>query len=237
MNGTPPPQRAAVAPERSTLAEYVATLGRHEDGSPIKEAVKWFLTSVLVPVERRQARKIAGAKRPLRLHQGCANHYLEGWVNLDLYRPGRRLDLRWDLRRGVPFPDESVDAVFSEHLLEHLPLEAGLHLLAECYRVLRPSGILRIGVPDLGRYVRSYVDGDTFISMVRPGRPTPALALIEPFFRHGHRSMYDFETLRLALSEAGFNEIERSKAGESRIDPAPDSAARAAETLYVEATK
>jgi len=49
--------------------------------------------------------------------------------------------------------------------------------------------------------------------------------------------MYDFETLRLALSEAGFKEIERSEAGTSRIDPAPDSVARAAETLYVEATK
>lgn len=222
--------------ESSPFAEYALSLAS-DDQSPFKEAAKWLLTTMLAPVERRRARKMVKSTPGLRLHQGCADHYLDGWVNLDLYRPGRRLDLRWDLRRGIPFPDGSIDAVFSEHLLEHLPLRAGLKLLAECHRVLRPAGTVRIGVPDLGRYAHSYVAGDSFIATVRPGRPTKALAFVEPFFRHGHRAMYDFETLALALNDAGFDSIELSKPGQSRIDPVPDSPGRATETLYVEATK
>jgi hypothetical protein len=62
------------------------------------------------------------------------------------------------------------------------------------------------------------------------------MALGEPFFLHGHRTMYDFETLQYALEKSGFDVVERSKSGSGRIDPSPDSPLRRAETLYVEAT-
>jgi hypothetical protein len=83
--------------------------------------------------------------------------------------------------------------------------------------------------------VRSYCDtsGD-FLEKVRPGRPTPMLALQEEFYWHGHQTMYDFETLALVCKAAGFESIERRGFGDTRLTPIPDSDFRRLDTLYVE---
>ena len=195
---------------------------------------KYLLTMAAIPMERRRARRHL-TRRSLRLHLGSSTNRIPGWVNVDLLRPGRRLDLYWDLRRPLPYPDGSVDAVFSEHLFEHLEFDDGIRLMTECRRVLRSGGIMRVGVPDLGRYVASYLEQDNLIDTVRPGRPTRAIALGEVFFLHGHRCMYDFQTMRVAMERAGFVGLVSSKSGAGEIHPNPDSPSRADETLYVEA--
>lgn len=46
----------------------------------------------------------------------------------------------------LPFPDESIESIISHHMMEHIG--AGfLNLMDECYRVLKPGGVLRIIVP------------------------------------------------------------------------------------------
>ena len=89
------------------------------------ECAKYLLTLGVMPVQRRHARRLQ-SMTPLRLHLGSSTNRLYGWVNVDLLRPGRALDLYWDLRRPLPFRDVSVDAIFAEHLLEHLPFPAGV---------------------------------------------------------------------------------------------------------------
>lgn len=195
---------------------------------------KAALTTVMLPLQRKRAATLA-ASRPIRLHLGSAANLLDGWVNIDLFRPGRRLDLYWDLRRGIPFPAHTVEAIFTEHLFEHLTLDQGIDLMRECRRVLTAGGVLRIGVPDLERYVASYLGQDDLIEDVWPGRPTRATGFGEVFFIDGHRMMYDFETLEYALKQSGFDLVERSQYGAGRIQPCPDSESRKAETLYVEA--
>jgi len=195
---------------------------------------KYLLTLVVMPVQRRRARRLQSVS-PLRLHLGSGSNSLPGWVNVDLLSPGRPLDLYWALRRPLPFLDASVDAIFAEHLLEHLPFPAGVGLLRECRRVVRPGGIVRVGVPDLDRYIASYLGRDDIIERVRPGRPSRALALGEPFFLYGHRCMYDFDTMQRALIDAGFTSVEHSSFGRGRLQPSPDSIGRRDETMYVEA--
>jgi predicted SAM-dependent methyltransferase len=198
------------------------------------DAIKFWLTAAAAPNQRRRARRLAD-RGILRLHLGSSANRLPGWINIDLLRPGRRLDLYWDLRRGLPFPSGSAEAIFAEHLFEHLTYGDGKVLMRECARVLRPGGTLRIGVPDLDRYVASYLGEDDLIDRVRPGRPTRAIALGEPFFLYGHRCMYDFETLNRACVDAGFSAVERSAFGQGRVIPSPDSVSRRDETLYVDA--
>ena len=62
-----------------------------------------------------------------------------------------------DLRRGIPFPDGSVDAVYHSHVLEHIDRSAVPGCLAEIRRVLRIGGVHRIVVPDLELVVRNYL--------------------------------------------------------------------------------
>ena len=98
--------------------------------------------------------------------------------------------------------------------------------------------MLRVGVPDAEAYLRSYVDqDDQFIERMRPGRPTPMLAVQEVFQHHGHPSAYDRDTLVFLFEAAGFTGAERRPAGESDLDPCPDTPGRLAETLYVEAVR
>ena len=141
--------------------------------------------ALLAPVERRKAGRLLAEARPLRLHLGAGTHRPPGWVNVDVL--GMAPDLAWDLRRRLPFPDGAAEAVFLEHVLEHFTLAAGLDLLDECRRVVRPGGIVRVGVPDFGRYLESYAGDGDFVERLRPGRPTRLLAVGEVALGHGHR--------------------------------------------------
>lgn len=87
---------------------------------------------------------------------GCGQHISTEWINLDLVS-GVRGVTRHDLRQGLPFSANQCDVVYHSHLLEHLtPTEARAFLL-DCYRVLRPGGILRVVVPDLEGIARAYL--------------------------------------------------------------------------------
>ncbi len=181
---------------------------------------------------RRQARALEG-RSLLRLHLGSGGNNLAGWVNIDLV--GAHADLDWDLRRPLPFADGTAAAIFLEHVLEHMTLEEGMTVLRHCRRVLAPGGVLRVGVPDAGLYASGYVKGRGALERLRPGRPTPMLALSEVFQEHGHVSAWDGETLCLVVQEAGYQAPEVMPGGSSRIQPAPDSDVRIPETVYVEA--
>ena len=201
----------------------------------LRQAAKVHGTALLAPVERRKAGRLLTEVRPLRLHLGAGTHRPLGWVNVDVV--GMAPDLAWNLRRPLPFPDGAAEAVFLEHVLEHFPLAAGLDLLDECRRVLKPGGIVRVGVPDFGRYLESYAGDGDFVERLRPGRPTRLLAVGEVALGHGHRSVWDAETLELALRESGFPDARRRAFGDSALEPTPDNAAREPESVYAEGTR
>jgi len=198
-------------------------------------ALAMSATDLRRPWDRRRADTIS-RRGPLRLHLGSAWQPIEGWVNVDLV--GHPVDLTWNLARGLPFPDGSAEAIFHEHLLEHLPWEAAARLLDESFRVLTGGGVTRIAVPDAGRYLLSYTKGgEGLINEYRAGRPTRMIAVHEVFHLHGHRSAWDGETLDLFTRAAGFEECEARAFGASRLDPCPDSPHREQESLYFEAVK
>jgi predicted SAM-dependent methyltransferase len=219
-NRTKPVQRGAVARVARGVLPW-----------EVRQRGKLVATQALSPRERRRAERLAAAGG-LRLHLGSGNHHLPGWVNVDVF--GNPCEILWDLRSPLPFPDGSVDAAFLEHVLEHFDLASGLTLLEGVHRVLRPGGILRVGVPDLGRYMQSYAGDGTLIEELRPGRPTPLLAVAEVTQAHGHRSAWDADTLVTVLREAGFDDIRACAPGESALDPVPDSESRAGESIYAE---
>jgi predicted SAM-dependent methyltransferase len=193
---------------------------------------KQLATSALSPYTRRRARAFEGSA-PLRLHLGSGGNNLDGWINIDLV--GAHADLAWDLRRPLPLARATAEAVFLEHVLEHLTVAEGIRALHLFLDVLVPGGILRVGVPDAGLYAASYVHEDPVLDQLRPGRPTRMLALGEVFQEHGHVSAWDGETLCLAVCEAGYEAATVMPGGTSKISPPPDSEGRIPETVYVEA--
>jgi len=201
----------------------VNTAAREGAKSVPRMIAKELLTTLSAPIAKRKASKLVASGERLRLHLGCGTIYIPNWINIDLARPGRKQDLDWDLRKGLPFPPNSVEAIFSEHTLEHMALPDTFRLLTECHRVLEPDGVFRVSVPDLALQITEYGDWKTGFDS-DPMRPlTPGLAVNEMFYFHGHRTMYDYETMRLLLLSAGFNHVERVSFGVSAINPCPDS--------------
>lgn len=91
------------------------------------------------------------------LNIGCGHVYHPGWTNIDV-DPATPEVMKADIIKGLPFPDNSFDVVYHSNVLEHLPSHMGNDMIRECYRVLKPGGVIRINVPDLEKICREYLN-------------------------------------------------------------------------------
>ena len=91
------------------------------------------------------------------LNFGCGGTFHADWVNLDSF-PASPTVIAHDLATKLPFEEGHFDAVYGSHVLEHFDSLGARNLLADCRRVLKPGGIIRIVVPDLEAIVRLYLE-------------------------------------------------------------------------------
>ena len=91
-----------------------------------------------------------------RLNFGCGTRHAPGWTNIDFHGDGIHVR-RVNLLTGFPFPDNSFEAAYSSHVLEHFTPQQGAFLVREACRVLKPGGTLRTVVPDLEASCREYL--------------------------------------------------------------------------------
>lgn len=92
-----------------------------------------------------------------RLNLGCGSQVHPQWTNVDIM-PRHPGVINHDLNKRLPFADASFEVVYHSHVLEHLTKEQGKAFVEECYRVLKPGGILRVVVPDLETIARLYLE-------------------------------------------------------------------------------
>jgi predicted SAM-dependent methyltransferase len=196
---------------------------------------------------RRQISSYLAEHADRKLQLGAGGHPLAGWLNTDLHDYGRPDELVYlDVRKPFPLPDASFEVVYSEHMLEHLSYADGQHCLRESFRVLRPGGKIRIATPSLERLADLYDEGDLqerYLSwaakMLDPElrAPLPG-AVLNNFFRSwGHRFIYDPQTLRHALGEAGFVDVQERPVGELERHLAEEPEFNEYETFVLEARR
>ena len=196
-----------------------------------------------------------------RLHLGCFDLPVAGWTNTDvtphlfvarvpgaascLYRLGKLNEQRIRQHRsGVfrnlhylnvgkrfPLKSDSVSAIFSSHMLEHLPPQVAENCLSECFRILKPGGVIRSCVPDLDYYVEQYRQND----------PEPFVdALFQTLENSGknrHYWMYNESSLIRALLALGFSRASRKEFQQGDCPNLADLDNRPQGTLFVEAIK
>ena len=157
---------------------------------------------------RRHASAAAADSPPARLHIGCGEQSLKGWINIDNQGlPG--VDQVLDVRRGLPF--SGVATIYAEHFLEHLSLDEGLAFLAECRRVLLPDGVLRLSTPNLDWVMQTHYRG----SAASPDDAREdAFRINRAFHGWGHQFLYNAATLESALAESGFERVEQLRYGQ-----------------------
>ncbi len=140
--------------------------------------------------------------------------------------------MKWnygDIAVGLDIEENSCDAIYCAHVLEHLSLEDADPLCRIPIRYLRSGGLFRLVVPDFEQQVAGYIANKNpnalpnFLTYTHLGRTTRAkrpLALIRELFGNSyHLWMWDYKALSHQLSEIGFREIRRCYFGDSR-DPA-----------------
>lgn len=191
----------------------------------------------------------------MRLNLGCGAVVADGWVNVD-YAVGARLrrvpvvgalvrrlgilNTDWDpgiivhdLRRPLPWADATADAIYASHTLEHLDRDDGRRMIAECHRVLKPGGLLRIVVPDLKGYMTEYADGRLSATEMlyelhvlgarQLGFGKEVFSILSG---SSHRCMYDAPALTALLTDVGFDSrvcapCDSAIPGIDRFEPAP----------------
>jgi len=141
-----------------------------------------------------------------KLHLGSGDNVLSGWANLDLLGGNGVLSL--DLTKPLPVDSNSIDFIFTEHFIEHITRAQGAGLLADCYRVLRPGGVIRISTPSLRKLVSEYTSGRVEEWGDVEWLPsTPCQMVNEGVRDWGHQFVYDHEEMHLLLKEVGFRQI------------------------------
>ncbi len=108
------------------------------------------------------------AKNGVYVNMGCGDHYHPDWINLDV-NPIPPHVKQWDVQKGIPMDSGSADVMYHSNMLEHLPRHKAIEFIHECYRVLKPGGIIRIAIPDLEQLARNYLKNLDDAAAGKPG--------------------------------------------------------------------
>lgn len=157
----------------------------------------------------------------------------------------RTQGIKWaDATKRIPLPDKSVEALYTCHMMEHLDQEEVRLFLKEAHRVLKPSGIVRVVVPDLRILIDGYLESGnaddliagTFLAVPKPKTLSQKLLHL----LNGHRNhhwIYDAASMSALLESCGFSNTQILKPGATTIpDPGELNLFDwEGESLYIEA--
>ncbi|HTY24713.1 MAG TPA: methyltransferase domain-containing protein [Desulfomonilaceae bacterium] len=200
-----------------------------------------FALSIYLSIRHQQSkgkiRKILRKKNNISIEVGAGSKRGQGeWVTIDM---NDICDIYWDLRRGIPFPDESVKKIYSSHFLEHLSFGEAQQFLDESRRVLVPGGQFSICVPNARLYLEAYVNGGSlddgrFFGHRPAYNHTTQIDVVNYIAYMGgeHKYMFDEENLLYILGAKGFKHPRARK-----FDATLDLLERDHESIYAEAEK
>lgn len=219
-----------------------------------------------------------------KVNLGSGTRCLDDWINIDnsfnarlakyprlrylLFKigilPKRYYEIPWsghikkiivhDVRKRLPFDSESIDFIYSSHLIEHLRKDEAEKLLTECFRVLKRGGLIRLSTPDLELIARNYIKevenirttkvkndyfpSEMFLETLGMTVEKNETGFYLKIFSSGsHKWLYDQFSLIALLESCGFVDIQKRgyKEGDCPdidfLDNRPES------SLYIEGRK
>ena len=208
-----------------------------------------------------------------RLNIGCGDTPSNGWTNIDnsisiklanypfltkflaLFRLLNTNQLKYidfckqnnviwaDVVNRIPFKENSVEAIYTAHMLEHLDRENSTKFLLNAKKVLKPGGVLRISVPDLKMLIDGYLKHgsadkfleDSLLTIIAPKTFFKKISLLFTGFRH-HQWMYDADSLINLLKNCGFVNVQEKSSSSSDIQNTEglNLDERSEESVYIE---
>jgi predicted SAM-dependent methyltransferase len=175
-----------------------------------------------------------------RLHWGCGGSAAPGWINSDRGRYDG-VDLVADITEGLPLETGSIDYAVSIHALQEISYPQLVPVLGELRRVLKPGGVLRLGLPDLDRGVDAYRRGDAdyFLVADEDARAVGAKLVVQLLWYGHSRTLFTHDFIREQLERAGFADVAACayRKTASRHPEIVELDSRERESLFVEAVR
>lgn len=161
---------------------------------------------------RKLRNRLLKSKKPIKLELGSGGKKgMNGWTTLDVVEG---CDLYCNLANGIPFPDSSVNEVYSSHFFEHLTFKEAQTMLDECVRVMAPNGKFSICVPNASFFLKAYLNNealdDVKFAPYEPGlNHTTRIdyANYIAYMDGKHRYMFDEDNLIHILVDKGFRNV------------------------------
>ena len=158
----------------------------------------------------------------------------DGWTTMDV---DGGCDIQHDLMKPLPFPDNSIEQIYSSHLLEHFSFPDMIKLLKECYRILIPNGMFDACVPNMRPFIEAYFKPEGSFEWLPDYRVFHYFSRIDWINYMGyldgiHKWMFDDENLPLIIASVGFRNV-RSREYKEGLDMPH----RKHESVYVEGIK
>lgn len=152
------------------------------------------------------------------------------------------------ISKRIPLPSQSVEVLYSSHLVEHLTPSQLSRFLSEAMRVLKPGGVIRTAFPDIKIHVSEYLTHGNADELVQRTRLTQVRDRMSTFQGRlqillfgdpDHKWMYDGESFSRVLESAGFVSAKILPAGETTIANLGELNLRQREheSAYVEAVR
>lgn len=142
----------------------------------------------------------------MKLHLEGGKRYLKDYIHVDL-ADYPHIDYRHDVRTLPMFGDNSVSVIYASHVLEYFDRIEVREVLKEWYRVFKPTGVLRLAVPDFEALIEVYQEYGNLNLVHGPlyGRweMTGTNTIIY------HKTVYDFASLKRMLEESQFRNVRR----------------------------
>jgi predicted SAM-dependent methyltransferase len=137
-----------------------------------------------------------------KLHLGCGNRRLDGWINIDCIKYNT-VDIVGDVSSLEMIEDNSVDEIYASHVLEHFKRREICKVITKWYDKLKPNGMVRISVPSFESIVDIYT---------KTGNVSVIQGLLyggQDYDKNFHHVCFDFILLSNTLEECGFRHIDR----------------------------
>jgi len=200
----------------------------------------YFFHQLLSIITKLKISKMLSKKsdKPIQLEIGAGRRKaVNGWITLDL---NSKCNLHWDLRKGIPFPDESIQTIYSSHMFEHLTFKEINVLIKECLRVLKKNGVFSICVPNARIYIDAYINNNESFWNTLPSIYKPAYNNISKidyvnyiaYMDGKHKYMFDEDNLQGILKLNGLSNVHMRS-----FNPDIDLFERNYESIYAEGTK
>jgi len=152
---------------------------------------------------------------------------------------------------GLQLPPNSVEFIYSSHLLEHIYFHQSKTLLRKLFESLKAGGRIRLALPDYDAFISKYIftaETNPVLAIQELEASLLSHPLEKPKLRkklwnlvtgdlHVHRWHPTFALVECILLEAGFQNVVRCKFRESELAEIHLIENRDTMTFYIEACK